>query len=177
MSAVLGVVQGHKGAIMVNSQPGKGTTIRVLFPALQTETQHEVSEAPVKASEPLQFSGLALVVDDEEPVRKLAGKALARLGFEVITAGNGFEAVKLFTPRHQEFTFVLLDLTMPKMDGLATLAEIKKINPQIKAVLASGFDAHELTERFAKCGFTGFIQKPYQIKTLVEVVQKTIQAD
>jgi PAS domain S-box-containing protein len=176
MSAVLGVVQGHKGAIMVNSQPGKGTTIRVLFPALPTETTNEPLEAPVKAGENVQFSGLALVVDDEEPVRKLAGKALVRMGFEVITAGDGFEAVKLFTPRHQEFSFVLLDLTMPRMDGLATLAEMQKINPKIKAVLASGFDASELTERFAGRGFAGFIQKPYQIKTLEEVVQQTIQA-
>jgi CheY-like chemotaxis protein len=181
MSAVLGVMRGHKGAILLSSEVGRGTTVRVLFPLVQTEIpappwphddggNGELRELPDNR----RVSGTVLVVDDEEPVRKLAGQVLERIGCRVLDAADGREAVQVFRQRADEIGCVLLDLTMPAMDGLRTYGELRTLRPDVRVILASGFDEVEISQRFAGQGLAGFIQKPYQLSTLTQEVRRVL---
>ncbi len=167
LAAVQGIVRGHKGALKVYSEAGKGTTFKVLFPAVNTEGpvhRHEaVSDTHWKGS------GTILLVDDEEMVRSIAGEMLERLGFQVLTARDGVEALEVYQQRHPEIAGVLLDLTMPQMDGEETLRELRKIHPSVRVVLSSGYNKQEITQRFAGKGLAGFIQKPYRLAELKTV--------
>ncbi len=176
MSAVLGIVRGHQGALMVYSEVKKGTTFKILFPA-EDSTQ---MTAPVKSAvqithspHPL-FHGLILLVDDEKMVRELGRKMLERLGFQVQTVKDGEDACAFFRQQAGEIRCVLLDLTMPKMDGVATFSELKQIQPEVKVILTSGFNHQDVTQRFAGKGLAGFIQKPYQMQTLQDLLQKIL---
>jgi two-component system cell cycle sensor histidine kinase/response regulator CckA len=176
MSGVLGVVQGHHGAIMVSSQPGKGTVIRVLFPAspAPASTDTQMMKAPPIHSIPAMpvLSGMVLVAEDEAQLRIFIESLLKRMGLRVISAADGEQAVALFQQHASEITFVLLDLTMPKLDGLKTLAEIRRLRPGVKAVLTSGYDGGDITSRYSKEGFDAFIQKPYELEVLTKLVHQ-----
>ena len=179
MSAVLGIVQGHGGAIMVSSKPKKGTVISVVLPALKKEP------APAPADEPLPFkspsqaaqslSGTVLVVDDEAQVRSLMELLLKRMGLRVLNAGDGQEAVELCRQHADQISFVLMDLTMPKMDGCEALAEIRKIRQDIKVVLTSGYES-DITGRHREQGFDAFIQKPCDLETFKKIVHQMCDA-
>jgi two-component system, cell cycle sensor histidine kinase and response regulator CckA len=176
MSAVLGIVQGHHGAIMVSSKPKKGAVISVVLPAIAG-----ISEA-TPANEPLQFtpprisaaplSGTVLVADDETQVRALMELLLKRMGLEVLTAEDGKRAVELFREHADEITFVLLDLTMPNLDGRQALAEIRGIRPQAKVVLTSGYESDDITGHFHEHGFDAFLQKPCDLETFKKIVHQ-----
>ncbi len=121
MSAVLGVVRGHKGAICIESAPGAGTTIRVLFPVDEpADAAHPKEgaerEQPNESPSPV-MEGMILLVDDEESVRRVAERMLTRVGFTVVCAEDGEEALRVLEQHKSRITCVLLDLTMPKMDG------------------------------------------------------------
>jgi len=174
MSAVLGIVQGHHGAIMVSSKPRKGTVISVVLPTIPKP----VAIAP----EPLPFmtpktqapalSGTVLIADDETQVRSLMELLLRRLGLDVLSAEDGERAVEIFRKHADEIKFVLLDLTMPNLDGRETLAEIRKIRSDVKVVLTSGYESEELSGQFREHGFDAFIQKPCDLETFKKVVQQ-----
>ncbi|NLF58140.1 MAG: PAS domain S-box protein [Candidatus Hydrogenedens sp.] len=166
MSAVQGIIKGHRGAIMVDSTPERGSTIRVLFPAAHVEPAPKPQKASGTGREPAVFSGTVLVVDDEELVLKLGGSMLGRLGFSVLSATNGGEAVDIYREKGRDITAVLLDLTMPVMDGVATLRALREVNPEVRVILCSGFTKNEVTSRFPLEGLSGFLQKPYHLKAL-----------
>jgi two-component system, cell cycle sensor histidine kinase and response regulator CckA len=176
MSAVLGVVRGHKGGILVSSELGRGAVISVLFPA------HGYKPAPtakplnpptvVGPAAPPTLTGTVLVVDDEAPLRLLVEQILKRMGLRVLTAVDGEEAVACFREHAEEITFVILDLTMPKMDGLRTLAELRRQKPHVKAVLTSGYDVESLNPRYAQEGFAAFIRKPFQVEALISLARR-----
>lgn len=175
MSVVMGVVRGHKGAILVNSQPNRGTAISVLFPA--TACRHVATPSPHRPSPnppeiPTQLSGTVLVVEDEASLRLLMERILKRLGLRVLTAEDGAEGVALFKQRATEISFVIIDFTMPKLDGIKTLIEFRKIKPDIKAVLTSGYDVESISQNYAKEGFAAFIRKPFQVETLIKVTRE-----
>jgi two-component system, cell cycle sensor histidine kinase and response regulator CckA len=107
-----------------------------------------------------------LVVDDEEFVRDLGKELLEELGFQCICACDGEDAVRQFMNHQNEIVCVLLDLTMPKMDGVATFKALRDINPDVRVILSSGYDEHEVTEKFAGAGLSGFVQKPYRFMEL-----------
>ena len=175
MSVVMGVVRGHKGAILVNSQPNAGTTISVLFPALALKAPPPAPAAPTPAageSVASTLSGTVLVVEDEAPIRLLLERILKRLGLRVLSAEDGREAIATFRQHAAEITFVMLDLTMPKLDGIKTLAELRAIQPQVKAVLMSGYDVENINHRSAPEGFAAFIRKPFQVETLIKVARQ-----
>jgi CheY-like chemotaxis protein len=181
MSALQGIVRGHNGAILVDSDVGKGTIIRVLFPAMPAEERPQkpsiepASTPPEKAALPA-FSGTALLVDDEVGLRNLCKTILEHFGFRVLTASDGEECVKVFSALADEITCVILDLTMPKMDGAAAFIELKRIRPDVPVILSSGYDKTEATRRFTGKGLAGFIQKPYEIKTLRSELERVLKS-
>jgi len=168
LAAVHGIIRGHKGAIQVSSEPGKGTTFRVLLPASGPAN-------PAVPSEPAAISargsGTVLVVDDEEVVRTLAERMIEQAGFSVLAASGGREAIRLFREHQHEVSCVLLDLTMPDLDGAETFVELRRIRADVRVVLSSGYSEEVATQRFAGEGLAGFIQKPYQHDTLIAQIQ------
>lgn len=178
MPAVLGIMRAHQGAVLVESAPGKGTTLRILFPVVAAEIDQagEAAKgaAPVPKMEDLppgKTKGLVLVVDDEESVRLLCARMVERLGYTVITAVDGLDAVAVFREHAEELAAVLMDLSMPKMDGVAAHQAMVAIRPDARIILCSGFSKQDATERFIERGLAGFIQKPYDLKALRQVLE------
>jgi PAS domain S-box-containing protein len=179
MSAVQGILRGHQGAIFVDSAPGQGTRVRALFPApqdapLQLGTARSPASQPETGPEVDTF-GLVLVVDDEKVVRKVCQDMLEHFGYSVLTAEDGWEAVEIFGLRHAEIDLVLLDLTMPRLNGLEAFHQMRLMNPDVPVVLSSGFDEQDALKQFAGEGLAGFIQKPYTMSSLREQVDQAIQ--
>ncbi len=175
MSAILGIVRGHNGAIKVYSEPGKGTTFKVLFPVAKDVEVQEVYATP-DTHQAWVGHGLILVVDDEKSLRETASLMLENIGFQVITACDGVEAVEIFSRSHSEIDVVLLDMTMPKMDGKTAFREMRRIDPDVRVILSSGYNEQDATSHFAGKGLAGFIQKPYHLATLRQQFQKILSA-
>lgn len=173
MSAVMGIVRGHKGSLRLYSEPGKGTTFRLLFPALIEMT--DSSEAGNQPGEKWRGSGTVLLVDDEAAILGVGRLMLEKLGFSVITATDGKEAIEVYRARVSEIALVVLDLTMPRMDGEEAFRELRNINSNVRVILASGYSEKEIFARFAGKGLAGVIQKPYQIATLRDALRGIAQ--
>ncbi len=172
LAAVLGIVRGHHGAIRIDSTPGRGSAFTLLLPRSATAAETAPgAEAPAPEWKP---SGSILVVDDEDTVRRVTARALSSLGLTVLTAADGFEAVEIFREHHREIRCTLLDMTMPGMDGEQTFCALREIDPTARVVLMSGYTEQDATSRFASDGLAGFIQKPYEIATLRDVIRQVI---
>lgn len=168
MSAVLGIIRAHKGAFLVESRAGIGTTIQVLFPIANYQP---ASPAPLIADDVTTGGHCGqtlkvLVVDDEEIIRAVSVSMLEELGYETLVAESGDEALKIFRREGVSINVVLLDQVMPGMDGVTVFKELRSIQPGIKVLLASGFSHQEVSERFRGLGLNGFIPKPYTLKNL-----------
>jgi two-component system cell cycle sensor histidine kinase/response regulator CckA len=174
LSAVLGIVRGHKGAVKVYSEPGKGTTIKVLFPASSAPAQPLEGDPPQER--PWRGSGTVLMADDEETVRKVGGQMLAHLGFQAILAADGQQALSSFLLHKESIVCVIVDLTMPAMDGEDTFREIHRIDPRIPVILSSGYNEQEAVQRFVGKGLAGFLQKPYQLSQLRHKLREILEA-
>jgi len=172
MSAMLGIVQGHQGAMRVYSEVGKGTVIKVAFPI-----SHETIESLEKTkdySPEWAGSGTVLVIDDEESIRELATIMLEDFGFNVITANDGQEGLKTYQNHKGNIVLVLLDMTMPKLDGAACFSQLKNINPDVRVLLSSGYNEQDATNRFVGKGLAGFIQKPYSADAFAKKLQEVL---
>lgn len=166
LPAVLGIVRGHHGAIRVQSETGRGTTVTILFPP--AALVEAIAEKPAVATAEVEWkpSGTILVVDDEEPVRWVASKALQKMGFEVITAADGQEGVAMFREQAGKIAAILLDMTMPNMDGTEAFREIRKISRDVPVVLTSGYDPKDALVSMEGENFSGFLQKPFKLAML-----------
>jgi len=176
LAAVLGIVRSHRGALKVESGLGIGTKFSVLFPAFDEQSE-DAHALPVKMVPMLQPQGLFLVVDDEETSRSVTCEMLQHFGYEVIVAHDGIQAVELFRKHAARLAGVLLDMTMPRMDGEETWMEISAIKPDIPVILMSGYSESEATSRFEGKKIAGFIQKPYQLEELRQKLGELLQAN
>ena len=181
MSAILGIVRAHQGAIFVDSTVGKGSTIRVLFPAGEmpppTEPQGAAAESlPGHTGEKSAAEGTILVVDDEDMVRNVCVHILRRHGWQVIAASNGPEAIELFRKNPAGIDCVILDQSMPQMDGMTVFRELRTIQPGVKVILSSGYSSdHGPGQSLGAGGLAGFIQKPYSLQVLREELARVLQ--
>ena len=168
--AVLGIIRSHGGGIRFDSSPGRGTVVKVIFPVGGT-----VPEADSEAGQPYpeqkwRGKGTLLLADDEENIRTVGTRMLEKLGFDVVTAADGLDAVKLYREREGEIRGVLLDLTMPRMDGLEAFDELRRLNSSVKVVLFSGFSNEDVDPGFKGKGLAGFLQKPFTLESLRELL-------
>ena len=176
MAATLGIVRGHRGAIMVESAPGNGTTIRVLLPSVG-KSANDLAPAPVSSADEWRGHGTVLLVDDEEAVRSLAARMLERIGFDVLVAGDGVEGVALFRERSEEIRCVLLDFSMPRMDGVQASLELQRIREDIPIIVCSGFDRHEMEDRFSGRAIAAFLHKPFRYEQIRHAFQTALGED
>ena len=174
LAAALGIVRGHKGALTVESRPGLGSTFRIYFPA--TAAGRAPASLSAGAEAPWEGAGeTVLLVDDEETIRTLGFQMLRALKLNVLTAADGAEAVNIYQERGSGIACVLVDLTMPRMDGVETLHGLRALNPAVRILLSSGYTEQEMAERFAEPGPDGFVQKPYTLDILRDALRHVLQ--
>ena len=151
LAAVLGIIRAHQGALSVQSEPGQGTTFTIRLPAL---TAPSLASPPREASsqKPWRGKGTILLADDEESLLVLGVDVLETMGFTVLTACNGHEAVEIYRQRAGEIDLVVLDLTMPLMDGAAAFRELQRLNPEVRVVLASGYVEEDVSTALRRTG-------------------------
>jgi two-component system cell cycle sensor histidine kinase/response regulator CckA len=162
LASVYGIIKAHDGYIDVESQKGHGTTFKIYLPVSNRKVtgKHELAQEPVKGSETV------LLVDDEETVIDVGRQMLERMGYTVLAAGSGKDAIELYRGHKDAIHIVILDLIMPEMSGGETYDEIKKINPHVKVLLSSGYSKDSRATEILARGCNGFIQKPYTMKGL-----------
>jgi PAS domain S-box-containing protein len=173
LAAVLGIIRGHRGAIRVYSEPGRGSSFKILLPAA-TATAGEARHKPPTTG--WLTSGTVLIVDDEAAVRSLTARMLEPVGLDSVTASNGIEGVDRFRAEPDRFSLVLLDLTMPRLGGVEAFEAIRAIRPDIPVILMSGYAEEDASARFVGRGLRGFLQKPYSVEELISTVRGVLEA-
>ncbi|MBU5612987.1 CHASE domain-containing protein [Geomonas azotofigens] len=171
LAAVHGIVRGHKGGIRIYSEPGRGTTFKVLLPAGDAASE-PVEAAPVR--DDWHGEGKILLVDDEETVLSIGTRMLRELGYTPLAAPGGPEAISVYRD-NPDVTAVILDLTMPGMDGEECFRQLQLLDPKVRVIMSSGFSEQDVVRKFDGKGLAGFIQKPYTLNVLKEVMRKTSQ--
>ena len=174
LAAVLGIVRGHHGAINLFSEVGQGTTFKVLLPVSKKKATPEITRTSDQ-SKSWRGTGTVLVIDDEEGVRIVVRTALERCGLRVLAAEDGRAGLQVFRKHAAEITLVLLDMTMPHMSGEEVFRELRRINPDLKIIISSGYNEQDTASLFLGKGLAGFIQKPYQPLFLIDKVRQTLE--
>ena len=174
MSAVLGIITSHKGALQLSSEPERGTTVKVFLPALPSQPGEEKS-IPRIASGSWQGKGTILLVEDEELLRYLAKTLLEELGFIVIEASNGIEAIEQYQKDRSDITLVMTDIGMPVMDGYELFHELKRLNPELPIIISSGFGDDDVISHIAREHISGLIGKPYNFEKLRDVLKNVVE--
>lgn len=172
LPVVLGIVRRHKGALKVQSEPGKGTSFEVFIPAIITSDNDAPASPSTANLDTWQGSGTVLLVDDEEDVRIVTEKLLEKLGLNVLMAKDGREAVEIYRERKTEIDLVLLDMTMPRMNGEEAYQALRSIDPAVSIILASGYSESEITDKFEGKDLVGILQKPYETNDLIPLLSK-----
>jgi len=173
LAAVLGIVRGHRGALKVYSEPGKGTTFKLLLPMASGAAVQTPAPAPLANG--WQGSGRILLAEDEDTVRAVVARVLESLGFAVTPVPDGREAALLFEADPDAFTMVVMDLTMPHLDGAEAFARMRRVRPDVRVLLMSGFSEHDATVTFAGKGLAGFLQKPFELAHLRDKVREVFE--
>jgi hemerythrin-like metal-binding protein len=176
LSAVQGILRAHGGGIQVESSEGEGTRFKLVLPALATPEPEAGARAELAAArfDAYQSHGTVLVVDDEDALRAVAAAALGRCGFDVLEARDGLEALRCYAANRDRIRLVLMDLTMPNMDGEQAYRELRQSGAWIPVVLTSGLGKEEAIQRFDGQGLAGFLQKPFRFQEMIQVVQSAL---
>lgn len=169
LAAVYGTILDHHGAINVYSEPGTGTAFNIYLPSSKGTTKETESESELKLH---SATGLILLVDDEKIIRTTGKLLLEDMGYTVIIAENGLEAIELFKEQYSEIDLVIMDMIMPKMNGREAFLKMRSIDSNCKILLSSGFTKDENLKILEKEGLTGFLHKPYRIHELSEILSK-----
>jgi PAS domain S-box-containing protein len=177
LAAVLGIVRGHHGALRVASEQGIGTTFEVIFPASEGAAAEQ--QARRKASPVAEWTGHGkiLIVDDEDTVRSVTARALVKFGFEVLQAADGQAGVDMYRAHSSELACVLLDMTMPRLNGAEAFHQMRAIRPDARVILMTGYAEEEVSSRFAGQGLSGFVQKPYDLSVLRETIRNVVEPE
>jgi CheY-like chemotaxis protein len=172
MAAVLEVLREHRGAILINSEVGKGTTIRVLLPVVEDPASAEPPLLPEVVRQ--ETTTTILVVDDNPRVLGAVSQLVEALGHSVLTAGSGQEALRVYGESHTRIHCVLLDLTMPDMDGIETMNGLRAIDPNVRIVLSSGYSEASVRSRLPGSCPARFLQKPFVEEDLKVALESAI---
>jgi two-component system, cell cycle sensor histidine kinase and response regulator CckA len=170
LAATLGIMRSHRGAIRVYSEVGKGTSFNLLFPASASTPRPSPGVRPSA----WRAQGEVLIIDDEPSVLAVTSTLLTRKGFTTTTIDTGQRAVELFAADPARFSLVVLDLTMPGMDGQATFRALRELRSDVRVLLMSGYNEQEVTRLFVGRGLAGFLQKPFRADELYERVMTTL---
>jgi nitrogen-specific signal transduction histidine kinase/CheY-like chemotaxis protein len=172
LAGVYGCVRGLRGAIRVRSEPGQGATFHVLLPASGERARARTGPPPTHV---VTGQGRILVIDDEEMVRSFAARSLRQMGYTVTSCADGVGALDYCRQHHSEIDLVVLDLVMPKLDGASVFRELKRLYPDLRVLLCSGFSRNQEVETLIGEGAVGFITKPLRIEVLSQEVGKHIR--
>jgi len=175
LAAVLGIVKGHKAAIRIYSEQGQGSNFKIIFPCSEASVR-EKREIKLESAKVSVNEATVLVADDDEAVLEIAKNMLQALGFKVLTAEDGRKAVEVFKENSNKIDLVLLDMTMPRLSGKEAFYELRCLKPNLKVILSSGYNEQDATSRFEGNGLAGFIQKPYNMRKLVEKIQEILKS-
>jgi PAS domain S-box-containing protein len=174
LTTAYSIVKNHNGHISVESQLGVGTTFHIYFPATEAEVPADTPET----AKPARGQGMVLVMDDDEMVRKVLKEMLSHLGYEADFAVDGSKAIEKFVKARKSgrpFDAMILDLTVPgDMGGKETIEKLLEIDPQVKAIVSSGYSDDPIMAEFQKYGFSGVITKPYRVAELSKILQRVI---
>ena len=170
MASAYGTVKGHGGYIDVDSEKGEGTTFSIYLPA----TEKMIEEKKVSSDELVKGKGTVLLVDDEEMVLEAGKELLTHLGYEVLLAENGQEALELYKKNHDKIDLVLLDMVMPVMGGGEAFDRMKEINTNVKVLLSSGYSLEGEAKEILKRGCDAFIQKPFKLEQLSQKLREIL---
>ena len=175
LSAVLGIIRTHRGAIRVESTKGAGTLFEIAFPRLpgMSEIPGAVADRPSQ----LTTMGTVLIVDDEKSVLKAGSRLLKSLGFSTLEAQNGQQAIQIMEDFPDVIQCVILDITMPGINGVAAMAEIKKLSPRTPVVLSSGYSEEAAYEHYEGVQPAAFLKKPYNLESLTRLLQQVLDTD
>lgn len=171
LAMVYGIVKNHKGSIWVYSEVDRGTIVKVYFPVFGTA---ETSNESVPEGEIKHGSGRIILVDDEEVVRDVAAAMLETIGYDVIQAAGGQDAVELFKDNHDTIDLAIIDMIMPKMGGRECFLAFREIDPNMRAILSTGFGLDGAAQEIIDLGMQGFIQKPYVLRELSNAVARVM---
>ena len=174
LAAVQGILRGHGGAIKISSELGRGTSFKVLFPAVSAAAETTVSE--VVDTHDWSGSGTVVVADDDDGLRLMATAMLEELGFAVIPARDGPEALEIVNTRDGQLAFVLLDLMMPGMDGEQVLRELETLGTTTPIVISSGYNTQHLSQELTGRGVAAFLQKPYEFSQMQAIARNVIES-
>jgi len=175
LATVQGIVTGHGGFIIVESQPGIGTKFKFYLPAHEATSRKEVEER--QDDVPLGDGEMILVIDDEAAIREMTRATLERFGYRALTADNGATALGVFASHKEEIGVVITDMMMPVMDGPVTIRALQKLNPQVRIIASSGLAESMSAADLDQLGVKTFLIKPYDAKTLLKTVAQALRQD
>ena len=169
------IVQNHNGVIDVWSSPNAGSSFSVILPLKETI---DIVTIPGKDEKPALALGneWVLLVDDEERILKVGREICTSLGYSVITVNSGKKAIKVYKEKKEKIDLVVLDMIMPEMNGLETFLELKKLNPDIKALLSTGYSIDEKAQEMLRQGCKGYLLKPYNVIDFSHKLREVIQS-